>query len=377
MMLKVNKLLSGVLALSILCSTSAVLADGVVTQTADAEKTVFDAKEAVSYMLENSLELKAAQENIEYLELKVTADAGLRRRINNKGAAGTVNDINTMLAAGGYVEFTDEKQIAIAKRTLGDTKYKLTMQLENKFYSCLNADRKINVAKQALDNAIENERIAKAREEAGQIGSIEASSFSVAVIHSQNDYDDAVRSRDYMYIELKQLMGYPADKDIKLTGSFERQPMSTVALNTAVASVDKTANKLNLDAGLEIQARLLNEYKALYTSSMADYKAQKYAYAKAESEYNDNIGKLRLAVMSTYNTMQTTYGTLNYLDKSIELKEQQVEAKRTAYELGLSTASEYITSVQELDSLRLSLVDAEIGAYLTSKAYEMTFHPAE
>ncbi len=354
-----------------------VLAEESAAQTTAATKTVFTAGEAVDYMLSNSLDIKAENENISYLELKQKADDGLRKRLNDKGAAGSVNDINTMLASGGFTVYSDGVQLEIAKRSIGDTKYKLTMQLENKFYSCLNADRKIIVALEALTNAQDNERIAKARNEEGLIGNIEASSFSLAVIQAQNDYNDAVSGRDYMYAELKQMMGYPADADITLTGTFERKPMSTVSLSAALSGIDKTANKMNLDAGLRLQERLLNEYRALYTGRMADYQAQKFAYAKAESEYNENVGNLRLAVINTYNTMTSTYGKLDYLDKAIELKEQQADAQKTSYELGLSTSSQYITAVQELDSLKLSLVDAEIGAYLTSKAYEMTFHPAD
>ena len=332
-------------------------------------------------MLANSLDIKAENENISYLELKQKADAGMRKRISNskKGEAAvlTVDSFNTMLVTGGFNEYSDGVQLEIAKRSIGDIKYKLTMQLENEFYSCLNADRKIVVAQEALSNAQENERIAKARNEEGLIGAIETSSFSLAVVQAQNDYNDAVSGRNYMYAELKQMMGYPADGDITLTGAFERKPMSAVTLSTALVGLDKTVNKLNLDAGLKLQERLLNEYRSLYTGSMPDYQAQKFAYAKAESEYNENVGNLRLAVINTYNTMTSTYGKLDYLDKAIELKEQQADAQKTSYELGLSTASQYITTIQELDSLKLSLVDAEIGAYLTSKAYEMTFHPAE
>lgn len=346
-------------------------------KTADVTKTVFTVSEATEYMLGNSLELKAAEENVSYMELKQKADAGMRKRLNSMGAAAGVNDLNTMLVTGGYQVYSDGVQYDIAKRNLPETKYQLRMQLENKFYSCLNSDKKVVVALKALETAEENERIANAKAEAGIIGAIEAESFSLAVISAENDYNSAQRARDYMYSELKQLMGYPYEREITLTGTFERQPMNTTTLKTALDGLNKNANKLNLDAGLDLQKKLLDEYKALYTGSMVDYRAQKYAYAEAEAEYNENVGKLRLAVTNAYNTMVDTYDKLAYIDKSIELLEKQADAKRTTYELGMSTATEYITAVQQLDSLRLSLVDAELGAYLTSKGYEMSYHSAE
>lgn len=343
-------------------------------------KTTFSAEEAVSYMLENNLEIKAAQENITSCELKQKADEKFRKRASGSyervNMAPGINDFESFLMTSGYAEYADGVQTTVAKRNLAEIKYQEEMKLTNKFYSCLNADKKITVAQDALNNANENKRHADDKLAQGVIGAVEANSFSLAVILAQNELDDAVRERDYAYMELKQLMGYPADEKITLTGSFERHPMNSKPLSEALAGMDKTANKMNLDASLELQEKLLAKYKSLYTSSMYEYQAQKYAYAKAEAEYNDNVGTLRLKITEAYNTMMSTYGKLDYIDKAIEVKEQQASAKKTSYELGLSTATEYITDMQELDALRLQRVDAEIGAYLSSQAYEMLYHPA-
>ncbi|MGN0162648.1 MAG: TolC family protein [Candidatus Ornithomonoglobus sp.] len=331
-------------------------------------------------MLENNLEIKAAQENITSCELKQKADEKFRKRVNDSyervSMAPGIDDFETFLLTSGYAEYADAVQTTVAKRNLAEIKYQEEMKLTNKFYSCLNADKKITVAQDALNNANENKRHADDKLAQGMIGAIEANSFGLAVISAQNDLDDAVRERDYMYAELKQLMGYPADEKIMLTGAFERQPMNSKPLAEALAGMDKTANKMNLDASLEVQEKLLAKYRSLYTTSMYEYQSQKYAYAQAEAEYNDNVGALRLGITEAYNTMVSTYGKLDYIDKAIEVKEQQASAKKTSYELGLSTATEYITDVQELDALRLQRVDAEIGAYLASQAYEMLYHPA-
>lgn len=345
-----------------------------------ANKTVFSVEDAVSYMLENNPTIKAAEENITSCELKEKADSksGTRARdAYDRTATGPgINDLTAFLLTSGYAEYADGVQTAVAKRDLAETKYKEEMQLTNKFYSCLNADKKVRVANDALNTANENKRHADDKLEQGVIGAIEANSFGLAVISAQNSYDDSVRDRDYMYSELKQLMGYPAEKEITLIGVFERRDMNDKSLEDALAGMDKTANKMNLDASLDVQKKLLEKYKSLYTSTMYDYQAQKYAYAQAEAEYNDSVGALRLGIISSHNTMVSAYGTLDYVDKAIELKEQQSDSLKTSYELGLSTASEYITSVQELDDLKLQLVDAEIGAYLASQAYELMYHPA-
>ncbi|MCH5212126.1 MAG: TolC family protein [Oscillospiraceae bacterium] len=350
-------------------------------QAAAQQTTTFTAESAVGYALENSLDIKAKQEKITSCELKEKADAAQRKRVNHTyertSTAPGINDLNTFLLTSGYVEYADGVQTTIAKRTLAESKYQLKMRVENKFYSCINADKKITVAKDALDNANENASIAKEKLDAGVIGSIEAASFDLAVVAAENNYDKAQKDRDYMYSELKQLMSYPADDTIVLTGTFERQSMNTTTLETALSTLDTNANKLNLDAGLDLQEKLLARYKSLYTTSMYDYQAQKAAYAEYEAEYNSNIGQLRLAVENSYNTMVNTYNQLNYIDKAIELKEQQTEAQRTSYELGLSTASQYITAIQELDDLKLQRVDAELGAYLTSEAYTLTYHASE
>ncbi len=342
----------------------------------------FTVDEAVEYMLENSLAVKADEESLKSYEMSRKAKILLRYRVNDtyaayKVTAPGVDDMDTFLLTSGYVNYYNDAMVTIAKRTLSETKYQLTVKLENKYYSCLNADKKVKVALDALDNALENKQHADMKKEQGVIGAIEAQSFELALISAQNDYDDAVRSRDYMYCELKQLMSYPDDKEIVLTGEFQRQPMDQTPLAQALDGLDKTANKLNLDISLALQNELTKTYKSMYTTSMYEYQEQKYAYAKAEAEYNDNICNLRLALRDSYNTMVSTYGKLDYIDKAIDLKEQQADAQKTSYELGLSTASQYLTSVQELNELKLSRVDAEIGAYLTSRAYQILYHESE
>ena len=377
----IKKITAAALAASLALGTSAFAAEPAPASPQTAQTMTFSAESAVAYALENSLDIKAKAENITSFELKLKADAAQRKRVNHTyertSMAPGINDLNTFLLTSGYLEYADEVQITVAKRTLSESKYQLAMQVENKFYSCINADKKITVAKEALDNANENARIANEKLNVGTIGSIEAASFDLAVISAKNSCDKAQKDRDYMYSELKELMSYPADGTIVLTGTFERQPMNTTSLKDALAAIDRNANKLNLDSGLDLEEKLLAKYKSLYTTSMYDYQAQKYAYAKAEAEYNANIGKLRLAVENAYNMMIDTYNQLDYIDKAIGLKEQQTEAQRTSYELGLSTASQYITALEELDSLRLQRVDAEIGAYLTSQAYTLSYHAAE
>lgn len=172
-------------------------------------------------------------------------------------------------------------------------------------------------------------------------------------------------------------MSYPSDKELRVTGAFKRQPMNKTALKDALERYKTSVSHLNLDAQIDIQRQLLKKYENWYSSALHQYHTQKYALAKAEDEYSQNINQLRLNVINSYNTMVNTYAQLDYIDKAIEIKEQQADAQKTSYELGLSTASEYISAVQELDELKLQRTDAEIGAYLTSQTYEMSYSPYE
>ena len=370
------KLKLGVItALSVMCVSVGAAYAG---EAAEPEKikTDFTVEEAVSYANENSLELKAQNENITSLKYKYDADKLTRRNLEKAGYAYGTSDFDYYLYGSGFNEFSDLKQYDIAERSLDFSKYKLDMQVEGKFYSCINADRKIAVAQEAVDNARENARIAAEKKDAGFIGAIEAESFDLAVINSENELDKAKGDRDYAYAEFKELIAYPADQPITLKGTFTRQPMNSTPPDEALAELDNTANKKNLDDGWAIQAELLNTYKKYYGSNNPKYayQSQIYAYAKEEADYKNNVGQLRLGIISAYNTMKDTYNQLDYIDGAIALKERQADAQKTSYELGLSTASEYIAAVAELDSLRLQSVDAEIGAYLASKAYELSFY---
>ena len=61
-----KKIIALALCAAIASPTAVYAAD---TKTADAKKTVFTVSEATDYMLSNSLELKAAEEKVSYMEL--------------------------------------------------------------------------------------------------------------------------------------------------------------------------------------------------------------------------------------------------------------------------------------------------------------------
>lgn len=370
-----KKIVAFSVSMAMLMSAGAVFAE-TADETQQETVQTFTYEQAEKYMYENSLAIKAQEENIKSAEYKIKEDKVSKKQLD-KYTYSFPSDFDRYLVGTGYLEYSDTKQLEIAKRTMEQSKYQLKMQLENSFYSYLNSCSKVKTAEEALHNAKENERIALEKLSAGLIGKIEANSFSLSVVAAQNNYDEAVSNRDYLLEQLKDVMSYPSDKELLVTGAFVRQPMNETTLNDALERYKTSVSHLNLDTQIDIQRQLFQKYENWYTSSLHQYHTQKYALAKAENEYSQNVNQLRLNVINSYNTMVNTYAQLDYIDKAIEIKEQQTDAKKTSYELGLSTASEYISSVQELDELKLQRTDAEIGAYLTSQTYEMSYSPYE
>lgn len=116
-------------------------------------------------------------------------------------------------------------------------------------------------------------------------------------------------------------MSYPSDKELTLSGTFERQPMCETGLTDAFEKSKTSVNRKNLDAGIDIERRTYQCYVNFYTASEYQAKTQKAKLAQAETEYKNNLADLKLGIINSYNTMCSTYNQLNYIDKAVELQE--------------------------------------------------------
>ncbi|MGN0181704.1 MAG: TolC family protein [Candidatus Ornithomonoglobus sp.] len=349
-------------------------ADAAAVETVAPNTQSFTIDKAVEYAKEHSRSMAAltaaeatakAQKEENRKSYKDTREAIFKADNGNNDSA--------FLVTTGYVYRSYIFQYAVAQRSTKLKEYTLESEVKNAFYSYLNTEEKVDIAKGTLDSANERVTYAQVKYNNGTISENDLESFKLAAVKAQNDYNSAMRARDLGMIQLKSTLNYPQEDVLIVTGSFERQPMDATTPEEALKKSENSISRVNAEETLALAKIKRDKSVAHYTSGSAGAKSAKAEYAQAELDYYNTVEQQRISIYSAYNDMVSAYENLEYCDKSLEITEKNVEAAKRRYDLGLITSDDYLSAVQELDSLKNQISSAELSAYLAKVQYKLQY----
>lgn len=356
-------------SLPVYAASAEVSADTVQTSTAAEKTEFFTIDDAIEYAKEHSstlAALKAKEENAKYVESEARQTHDNMRKI-------AVSDINSYLVAGGYTYDAARFSYRAAQRNTIQGEYTLESKVSQAFYSYLSTVKKEQLAAESLASAHERVTSAELKYNNGTISANDFESFKIAELQAQNNLNTASRSKEYSMMQLKSAISYPLDQNLIVSGEFTRQPMDTTSPEDALAKAQTSISHVNAKESLELSASKLKRYLTFYSQRQPAWYSAKAEYAEAELTYNTALENEQLEIYNAYNNMLSLYETLDYLDKNLAYTQNQVDAAKARYELGMITSDDYISAVQQLDSLKNNISDTELNAYLASVQYRLTF----
>lgn len=318
--------------------------------------------EAVSYALENSLEVKkydAAIQNAKYqsYQAKMSKD--------NIGKMETV-DSSTYLVATGYAYKAAQLQYTVAQRNAEDNKKAVAVQVKKDFYTYINSQTAVEIANQNLKNAEEKIASAKARLDNGSISQLDYKSFELIKKNAENSLKSAERTRDLNLIILKNTLNYPKNDELVPVGTVEYTPEEITAPEKAIELSRETNSYLNINDSFNLAKERWTTAGKHFTSALYDYKIERATYESAEADYTLNINSLDTGIRSTYNSLVTLSENLDYMQSNVELLKDTAEAAYLKYEMGSMSASDYRDARQNFESAQNELQNLKL-TYLTTK----------
>ncbi|MCX7714108.1 MAG: TolC family protein [Clostridia bacterium] len=348
------------------------------SETSDAPKVQkMTIDDAVLYAIENSPSVKSAQANVDKNTSLVKEVKANQRYVSEKYKNSEyfplyVTDAQNLLNIG-YTLDAQNTALAIAQRTLEDTKFSVETNVNQNFYTYLSKKQKIEIAEESLKNA--NKRLDQAREQKNQglISDFYLKSFELSVLNSEMNLNKAIRDCDYALMNLKASMGYPLSDDLEIIGEFKRAPIVDTPLSTAMDNLKTSNSVLNAEDNMKLTEELTEIYKKWYASNTYSYEKAIADYNNAKANYEAQLSSARLLVVSSYNAMHDAYEQLEVLDKNIELSKKNIEILSAKYDMGMIGALDLVEKIQEFDSLQNQLIDAELAAMLAGRAYKATF----
>lgn len=382
-MLEIKKKLTVLCVAAALCTTSAPVSILAADAPAAAASAVEDKTKAQSFTIDQAIAY--AKENSRSMAALTASEATAKAQKEEQRKAykdgreqvfgnpyGSTSD-GTFLMLSGYVYRSYIFNYAAAQRAVKQKEYTIESEVKNAFYTYLNSEKKIEVAKSSLDSAKERVSYAEVKYNNGAISANELENFRLAETKAQNDYNSALRNRDLNMIQLKSVLNYPQENKLTVIGSFTRQPMDTTTPEEALKKSETSIARVNAEETLALAEIKRSKSVTHYTSGTLGARSAKAEYAQAELTYYNTVEQQRIEIYKAYNNMVSAYEALDYCDKSLEYTENLVAASKLSFDLGMITSDEYLSAVQQLDSLKNSISEAELSAYLAAVQYKLTY----
>ncbi len=340
-----------------------------VTTASDNQPKYFTIDDAIQYAKENSRSIASCQASENKAKYSIQ-DARYSYKDMRKVS---VSDISTYLIASGYYYRAAWMSYRVAQRSTIMQENMIESNVTSAFYTYLGNVNKEKIAADSLESAHNRTAAAEIRYQNGMISANDLESFKIAETEAQYNLNSATRTKDYSMLQLKSAMSYPLDSELIVSGQFERVSMDSTTPEAALAKAQNSLSHANIEDSIELSRDLVSKYHSYYSPNQASYYTSEAEYENAELDYQTSIDNERLNIYNTYNSLVSTYEQLDLCDKNLALLNGSVEAVTINYESGMVDTDTYISTLQKRDSMKATVADAELGAYLLNVQYKMLY----
>lgn len=327
--------------------------------------------DALDYALENSPSIVSAKLNITYYE-ELCAQARSNYRAM---ATKTASSDEEYLIKSGYRLSQSEMAVNVAKRSLQQTTATTKADVYSYFYTYISGVKKIEIAQTALSQAKTRLEQAKAKYSNGTISALDVSTFETEVLSAENSLAQAKRTSDINMEKLKNYIGFPQSGTLEVSGTLEiNENVKLPTLAEAAKLVEeKNPNILAIKESMELEERMMDTYDKWYTSNTFVYRIQKAAHEQQMHEYNTQLDTIRLSVSQLYNALTTANESYELIESQLANLKKSYEVVKAQYEMGMTTATDFIDVSQQLTNIENSVLDIKVAVILATSNY-MAFY---
>ncbi|MCH5185796.1 MAG: TolC family protein, partial [Oscillospiraceae bacterium] len=207
----------------------------------------------------------------------------------------------------------------------------------------------------------------------GTISDLELDQFAANVLNAQNSVNSQERELEVAMLGLKNTIGYPLDKELKISGEFSLPAIDPTKPGEAVEKSLTNVTVTELNDAYDLNKYYFELNERWYSSNQPQYHTAKANFNAATQQYENNINQNTISVFTAYNAMVSAYEALDYLNTQLELSEKNVEVQKLRYDMGMITALDYLEAVNNLAELELSISETSLNAYIASLNYRALY----
>ncbi|MDK2933933.1 MAG: hypothetical protein PWP27_1743 [Clostridiales bacterium] len=362
-----NKIRTIVLVLTIVIITT--ISMPIFASNAAEEKT-FTLQQAIDYALKNNPLIAISDTGIEKAKVSFKEASSVYRKSNDA----PVMAFESQLAKDGYYKRMAEMALKLAEKGKEKTVESIEFEVENHYFTLLNAQENLNIQKSIAELATENLRIANRKYDLGTISEIEVMSFKTSLAQAKVDLKSAQRALEYAQMNFNKALGLPLNTKVRLTDAIKVEAPESIDIEEKVSQA--LQNRMEI-----ISAKEQYEADKLYFDITAKwypsntYKYQQAKQAMQSSEYSliNSNKTVEISVRKAYMDMLNAYESLVVLQQAEEQLQKAYDVTKIKYENGLGTNIELLQIMNQLKEIKLNKSKAQLGYNLAKKQFEVSY----
>ena len=340
-------------ALMLACS-GVVFADEQAAVTGEPKK--LSLQEAIDTAIANNAQIGVQQLQVEALEVSMEETESRLRNMGNVDIAYQTQDyyMATEIAPAKV-----EASLEMAQKALAYTKNSIAYGVEAAYYGVLKAEKNLEFAKVSLDRANTQYKNAQASFKRGTVAKLDVVSTEANLKTAEVAVKQAENGVTSAKMELCQLMGLPLTTTLTLTSELTPRTAGAIDLAAAIEKgLDTDINVATAKLTME-NSKLDFDYTAyVYASQTYNYLKDEAAYKGTVLQYDEAKKTLEKNVRNAYNNLSTTAGSMEGLNKSLDLAKESYRLSLLRYDMGMATSYDVQNAEASLRQAELGWLDA-------------------
>lgn len=169
-----------------------------------------------------------------------------------------------------------------AKQNSINTKINTTVVVSKAYYDILTNLQQLNILQENIARLDKQLRDAKAQYDAGLVDKTDYKRATIALSNSRADLRRTQEALKGKYATLKEVMGYPAEANIKLTYDSARMEQEMVMDTTQSLAFDKRIEVQQLETQRQLQKLQINYYKYGFLPTLTGFINYNFVYQNNE-----------------------------------------------------------------------------------------------
>jgi outer membrane protein TolC len=337
---------------------------------------------ALSYAVENSLELEIKRLELLKAEISYKDDIrGIKKSEDNieyfpirdplTGVAIPDGSINLVLIKNGAARRGVELAFNISKWNLTMTENKVKYNVEKAYFDLIQVEKELDIAGENLKLSEKQLEQGKLRYQVGLLSKQQLLGLEMAFSQAKSGFDAATMLYEIQKMSFRNTLGMALDKGIELTDKIQSREYSTIDLEALIKkALEENGGVRIYSENYEISKLTLQAVSARYPENTFRYREQAVETKKAEQSLLQIKSGVEMGVRSSYLSLITAEKQIATFELAVQQATEALRITELSFQLGQNTATDVTQAninlmnaknslAQQIHAFNLALLDFE------------------